>query len=77
MPILKLYKLTRLGKKFASNSKPRGRDKVLDYLYTNDTASEDEICAACAAPQQRSMVRGHIRQMIHRGLVDELGASRR
>lgn len=77
MAALRLYKLTRLGRKFASNSKPQGRDAVLDYLYTNQTASEDEICAACGGAHQHSLVRSHIRQLINRGLVEELGARRR
>lgn len=77
MAVLKLYKLTQLGRKFASNSKPRGRDAVLDYLYTNHTASEDEICAACGGLHQRGVVRTHIRQLANRGLVDELGAKGR
>ena len=65
-----IYKLTKLGRKVAGSVVPGKRDGLLDYLYTNRTASIEELAQALG--QDRYGVKAKLRELVRRGLVIEL-----
>jgi len=66
----RVYILTELGKRVGQNISPRGRDEVIDYLYSNKTARLSEFASHFGTNERAS--REKLRKYIGRGLVQEL-----
>lgn len=74
---LAVYRLTKAGDRIASNSKPRGRNRILDYLHTTGPASEDDIVGNLGPSMGgRSAAAGQLRSLVRKHLIEEMGSRR-
>lgn len=66
----RVYILTELGKRTGQNISPRGRDEIVDFIYSNKTVRLSELAGIMGISNNQA--RGRMRQYISRGLVQEL-----
>lgn len=62
---MKIYKLTKEGRRVAKIPGP-DRTEVLDYLYVNKTASDEELLSL------DKEARSKLREFLRRGYVEEI-----
>ena len=66
----RVYVLTELGKKSSQTMSPRGRDEVIDHIYSHQTARLSELASMMGVDER--VARGKLKRYTQRGLVQEL-----
>ncbi len=62
--------MTELGKRSSQTMAPRGRDEVVDYIYSHQTARLSELASMMGMGEREA--RGKLKRYTSRGLVQEL-----